>query len=191
MAKAPGAGSVKTRLRPFLTGEQCASLATCFLKDAVSNAVKAVPNVIVALSPADGRAEIESLLGREIALVEQKGNDLGERLASAVMHAERLGFSPIIAIGTDSPTLPPSFLTNTIESFRESDTDIVLGGTRDGGYYLIGLRKMTPGIFDGVSWSSEHVYRETLENAKRIGLSNRVDLPIWHDVDVPAVLVAL
>lgn len=161
------------------------------MKDTVSNAVKAAPNVIVAFSPADGRAEIESLIGGEIALIEQKGNDLGEGLASAFTHAERMGFSPIIAIGSDSPTLPLSFMTNAIESFRESDTEIVLGGTRDGGFYLIGLRKMAHGIFHGVSWSSEHVYRETLENAKQFGLTIPIELPVWYDVDVPADLVAL
>ena len=191
MAKVPLAGSVKTRLRPFLTDDQCCSLAACFLKDTVSNALKVTPNVIVAFYPPEGRVKIESLLTGEITLVEQKGDDLGERLASAVTHAEALGFGPVSAIGTDSPTLPTAILKTAVESFRESDIDIVLGGTCDGGYYLIGLRKMTPGIFHGISWSSERVYRETIENAKQIGLMNLVELPVWYDVDTPADLVCL
>lgn len=191
MAKVPIVGLVKTRLRPFLTDEQCCSLAACFLKDTVSNALKVTPNVIVAFYPPEGRAEIESLVTGEITLVEQKGDDLGERLASAVTHAEALGFGPVSAIGTDSPTLPSEILKTAAESFRESEADLVLGGTRDGGYYLIGLRKMMPGIFHGVTWSSENVYRETIENAKRIGLKNLLELPVWHDVDVPTDLVAL
>ncbi len=105
------------------------------------------------------RRAIESFMTGEIALVEQEGDD----------HAERRGFSPIIAIGADSPTLPSAILKTAVESFRESDADLVLGGTRDGGYYLIGLRKMVPSIFDGVSWSSDHVYAKRSKTRNESG----------------------
>lgn len=191
MAKVPRAGQVKTRLRPFLTDEQCASLAICFLKDTVANAVKAAPKVVVAFSPPEDRKLIESFLTNEIILIEQQGNDLGERLESAIESAENLGSSPIITIGTDSPTLPLKTLTAAVESFRESEIGAVLGATKDGGYYLIGLRKSIPEIFENVSWSSANVYRETIEKAKNVGIENLIELPVWHDIDVPADLIFL
>lgn len=191
MAKVPRPGEVKTRLRPFLTDEQCASLAICFLKDTAANAAKISPNVIVAFSPPEQRTEIETLLPAKTVFVEQYGGNLGERLKSAIESAENLGYSPIITIGTDSPTLPLKTLQSAVESFRESEIGAVLGATKDGGYYLIGLRKSIPEIFEDVSWSSESVYRETLEKAKSVGIENLVELPVWYDVDVPADLIFL
>ena len=77
MAKVPRPGEVKTRLRPFLTGEQCAALAACFLKDTAANAAEISPNVIVAFSPPEHRTEIESLLPDETVFIEQHGSDCG------------------------------------------------------------------------------------------------------------------
>lgn len=191
MAKVPRAGEVKTRLRPFLTAEQCASLAVCFLKDTVANAAKISSNIIVAFAPPEQRTEIESLLPDEIVFIEQHGSNLGERLKSAIKDAENLGFNSIITIGTDSPTLPLKTLQSAVESFLEPAADLVLGATKDGGYYLIGLRKSIPEIFENVSWSSANVYRETIEKAKSVGIENLIELPAWYDVDVPADLIFL
>ena len=191
MAKVPRAGTVKTRLRPFLSDEQCAELAVCFLKDTVSKAAKIVQNVFVAFSPAEYQKEIAALLPDDIFLLEQKGNDLGERLASAIENAENRGFNPIITIGTDSPTLPLNILRSAIESFFEPETDLVLGATEDGGYYLIGMRKLIRGIFENIAWSSDSVYRQTLESAQRGGIKNLLTLPKLYDVDFPSNLVYL
>jgi len=191
MTKVPTPGSVKTRLRPFLTSEQASSLAACFLKDTVSNALKVTPNVIAAFYPPERRKEIEAIIPDEVVLIEQRGSGLGEKLEAALNDVEALGFSPIMTLGSDSPSLPHEILKTAIESFREPETDFLLGETQDGGFYLIGLRKMTPGIFHGITWSSQNVFRETIANAKRIGLSNRLELPVWYDVDLPEDLIML
>jgi len=191
MTKVPTPGSVKTRLQPFLTSEQSSSLAVSFLKDTVSNALKITPNVIAAFYPPERRKEIEAIIPDEVALLEQRGNGLGDRLEAALKDVEAHGFSPMIVLGSDSPSLPHEILKNAIESFREPETDFLLGETKDGGFYLIGLRKVAPGIFHGIPWSSQNVFGETIANAARIGLSNRLKLPVWYDVDLPEDLIML
>lgn len=191
MAKVPRAGMVKTRLRPFLSDAQCAELAVCFLKDTVAKAAQITSNIIVAFSPAEDRKEIAALLPLDIILIEQKGLNLGEKLASAIRGSENRGFNPVITIGTDSPTLPLNILRSAVESFHNSKTDLVLGASSDGGYYLIGMRKLIDELFENIAWSSESVYRETVENARRSGIKNLRELPVWYDVDYPAELIRL
>jgi uncharacterized protein len=190
MAKVPRKGKVKTRLNPFLIDEQTESLATCFLQDTISNAVQITSNIIVAYTPRNGRKRLIELLPPNLNLFEQKGSDLTEKLESVIEYAESLSFNPIIIIGADSPTLPPDYIQIAIESFRSDETDIALGGTKDGGFYLIGLRKKHSGLFDSVAWSSDSVYRQIAANVERLGL-NLFSLRHWYDVDTPDDLIFL
>ena len=191
MAKVPRKGTVKTRLSPVLPETQCVELAGCFLKDAYQNAKKITPNVIVAFAPADGRKEIENLLNENVILIEQKGNDLGERMNSACLFAESKNFSPVIIIGTDSPDLPPGFIKQAIEFFENDETKIVLGAANDGGYYLIGLRNATQELFENVEWSSARTFEQTAANARRIFGCEPAEIPVWYDVDTPEDLEIL
>ena len=60
--------------------------------------------------------------------------------------------------------------------------DLVLGPALDGGYYLIGLKRMVPDIFVGIPWSTERVLGLTKEKAANLGLKIAL-LPPWRDVD--------
>jgi len=42
--------------------------------------------------------------------------------------------------------------------------EAVLGPCPDGGYYLIGLRRMRVGLFREVRWGTPHAFRDTLAN---------------------------
>src|SRR5437868_3277954 len=110
MVKAPRAGLAKTRLAPPLSELDAASLAACFAQDVVNNARSIVSGLIIAYAPADGRAALATLLPGGLLWLAQQGQDLGARLVAAIAHAALLGFSPVIVLGTDSPTLPPAFI---------------------------------------------------------------------------------
>lgn len=190
MAKVPRAGRVKTRLRPFLSGEQASELAVCFLQDTISTIKNLSENVIVAFTPAGERRTIEAVLPGDLSFIEQKGHDLTERLESVIEFAANRNFSPIIVIGADSPTLPAEFVRKAIESFESDETDIALGATEDGGFYLIGLRGKYFGLFENIRWSSEFVFRQTAENIERLNLK-LFQLPRWYDVDTADDLIFL
>src|SRR5262249_17733006 len=70
------------------------------------------------------------------------------------------------------------------------ETDVVLGPTEDGGYYLIGLRAAQAALFDDVPWSTSAVLAVTLKKAAAVGLRT-VCLPTWFDVDTPGALARL
>lgn len=183
MTKVPQPGIVKTRLRPFLSDEQCVELSRCFLADTVAKALSVTTKVIVAYSAIGDEGLILDLLPESTTCIKQNGKDLGARMASAIDFASSNGCGPIIVIGTDSPTMPLVVLETSLQRLAEPATELVLGGTEDGGYYLIGLKHNIPSIFQDIPWSSDKVYSTTLERAAQTGLTGIVELPLWYDID--------
>jgi rSAM/selenodomain-associated transferase 1 len=191
MVKAPRAGAVKTRLVPPLDAALAASLAGCFALDTVAAVRRVVRDVVVAYAPDDGRGALEALFKDEGLLwFAQRGEDLGTRIESAASHAFTRGHGPVVVVGTDSPTLPTSFVERAIASLSAGEADVALGPTEDGGYYLVGLRQKFGGLFRNVEWSTPRVYRQTAGNAARLGL-RVLELPRWYDVDTRADLLRL
>ena len=59
---------------------------------------------------------------------------------------------------------------------------VVLGPSRDGGYYLVGMNQPVPEIFSGMTWSHEHVLAQTTDKLTRLDIDFGL-LPEWFDVD--------
>lgn len=190
MVKAPRPGAVKTRLTPTLPPDRAASLAAAFAQDVVANARLVCGRVLVAYAPADGAATLAPLLPDAALWVEQQGADLGARMDNAMAYAEAQGFAPLVVIGTDSPTLPQSYLQRAFDALVSGDADMTIGPTDDGGYYLIGTRRHIPGLFSGVTWSTPSACAQTVANAQRLGLRSLSLLP-WYDIDTFDDLVRL
>jgi len=190
MVKVPYPGTVKTRLQPFLTPEKCAELAAAFLRDAENKAKTVCNNTILAYSPVEQRnALLVNISQSKNILVEQTGANLGERMFNAFEFAFAQDSDAVVMIGTDSPTFPADFIGQAF-NFLKTDSDIVLGKTEDGGFYLIGLRKNHIGLLDNIAWSSASVFEQTTRNVKRLGLRLK-QIPKWYDVDTAADLFRL
>ncbi|MCA1579657.1 MAG: TIGR04282 family arsenosugar biosynthesis glycosyltransferase [Acidobacteria bacterium] len=190
MAKDPRAGSVKTRLVPRLTQAEAAELAICFLRDTVLNVQRVIDHVMVAYTPADARSHLEMIAPSGLLWFEQTGRNLGERLESVAIHVSDLGFCPFVILGADSPTLPTSFIQQALEVLIRDQTEIALGPTADGGYYLVGLNSPVPGLFHNIDWSTPLAYEQTATNATAFDLRLHA-LPKWYDIDTPADLCRL
>lgn len=188
MAKVPEAGKVKTRLQSVLSAEKCAEFAECLLQDAINKA-KILPTLLIlAYSPSDKNRFFDLFLDHKIIFVPQEGTDLGERMFNAFQFAFEQNLDSIVMIGTDSPVFPARFIENAFDLLTESDA--VLGRTDDGGYYLIGLRKLKKEIFENVEWSSPATFRQTAQNIENNELKLTL-LPRSYDVDLPEDLEKL
>ena len=85
-------------------------------------------------------------------------------------------------INADSPSLPPALLTQAATILLGGGERLVLGPSNDGGYYLIGARRLHRPLFQDISWSTSAVFEQTVAQARRLGLEVSV-LPEWYDVD--------
>ena len=187
MVKAPLPGFAKTRLTPPLTTVDAAALSLCFVQDVVTSALTVGANLIVAFTPAEGRSVLGAALPQNVLWLQQQGANLGERLDSVINHAAESAFSPIVVLGADSPTIPPSLIENALHVLTTGAAEIVLGPTTDGGYYLIGFRKPDSAVLRNVTWSSPSTFEQTVRNIKQLELS-LFTLPQWYDVDTFADL---
>ena len=142
MAKMPQAGAVKTRLCPPLTSEEATELYRCFLLDKISQVrTLRAATPVIAYTPLEGRS-LFAALAPGFVLVPQQGADLGARLANCFAHLFAAGYTGVLAIDSDSPTLPTDFLQQAVDLIATPQTDVVVGPSDDGGYYLIGLRQL-------------------------------------------------
>lgn len=189
MAKYPQENKVKTRLSPFLNGQQSAQLAMCFLRDTLNKVEKSDKNLIVVFSPSESFAGFSKIVTKSTILHEQIGNDLGERMKNAFQFAFENYFSPVVMIGTDSPTFPMSEIENAFNLLTE--TECVFGKTQDGGFYLIGLNKFIPEIFENVAWSSAQTLTDCINNFRSVLRKEPKFIQDWYDIDEPVDLVKL
>ncbi len=190
LAKAPRPGLAKTRLARGggLSLEQAAGFARAFLVDTLATCARAgAERVVVAYSPAEARSEFEALAPL-VELRPQVEGDLGARIGAAFEEGFAGGAARVVAIGSDTPHLGVDRVSAAFERLQRAE--VVLGPTRDGGYYLVGLRGPRPELFEGVEWSTERVRSQTLAAARRLRL--RVELlDELEDIDGAAELERL
>ena len=180
-ARDPILGKVKTRLSPFLEEDVILKLYTCFLQDSLYN-IRQVENVdrFVGVAPSNESGFFNGTLGSDIRIFVQEGENLGDKMRGAIQDRFTEGYERVVIIGSDSPSLPVSYIYRAVGS----DKDMVLGPSTDGGYYLIGMRGKVVEVFKDVTWGTETVLQETCEHLVQNGASLEL-LPVWYDVDTP------
>jgi len=194
MAKAPRPGKVKTRLSPPLTLDESAALNVCFLRDTSQNLADvahfANADGLVCYTPVGEEALFDGILPQTFRLIPQRGDGFGERLFAAAEDILACGYSSVCLIDSDSPTVPAAAFEQAVKELARDGDRVVLGGSVDGGYYLIGLKAAHPAPFTHIHWSTETVYAETMAALEGAGIEV-VELPTWYDVDDGTTLEVL
>ena len=187
-ARWPEAGRVKSRLSPALPAALACRLHRALVLDTaeMAGAVPAARSLLYWSDAPAGRPDFPLPGGVEPR--DQRGADLGERLARALAEMLEAANEGAVAIGTDCPDLEAPVVVAAFEALRAHD--LVLGPTRDGGYYLIGLKRPAPALFAGMEWGTERVLEQTLARAASAGLKAH-RLETLEDVDTPADLIRL
>jgi rSAM/selenodomain-associated transferase 1 len=109
----------------------------------------------------------------------QEGNSFGARMQKAFELAFK-DHEKVVIIGSDCDELTPNIIKEAFEHLTESE--VVLGPAKDGGYYLLGLKKVYPELFTNKQWSTSSVFSDTLNDIKRLKLSLYL-LPVLSDID--------
>lgn len=110
---------------------------------------------------------------------QQQGNDLGERMAHAFEVALQRAEAAII-VGSDIAQIDTSIIEQAFAAL--SSHDYVIGPAIDGGYYLLGMKRHSPELFQDMEWSTNQVAQITqeriLENGGTLGFA-----PTLSDID--------
>ena len=184
-SKPPRAGAVKTRLIPVLGAGGAAALHGALL-DRSLRVARAYGVAEVQLHVTDtGDESLGACAARHgVALLAQRGEDLGERMHAACVHAlevDRCG--AVVLIGSDCAVLSPEHLSRAFAALREG-CEAVFGPAEDGGYVLVGLSRPATALFSGMVWSTPTVMAETRSRLRDLGRTWR-ELELLWDVDRP------
>ncbi|MCF8243792.1 MAG: TIGR04282 family arsenosugar biosynthesis glycosyltransferase [Saprospiraceae bacterium] len=110
---------------------------------------------------------------------EKSGQALGERMSKAFDEILRQHQRAVI-VGSDVPGITPAILHDAFEKLATHD--FTIGGTDDGGYYLLGMNAHEPAVFQGIEWSTAAVFSQTMEVIGRLGKTCH-QLPVLPDID--------
>ena len=181
----PEPGKTKTRMIPALGEEGAAKLQRQMTEDTLVKAKKLQEfhPVFVEIHFTGGNQPLmQAWLGADVIYRQQNEGDLGNRMASAFEASFAAGMTGVVIIGTDCPDLDTQIMADAFQFLKAND--LVLGPAQDGGYYLIGLRRLVPELFVGIDWGTSQVRQQTVEIADNLGLAIAF-LPILYDIDRP------
>jgi len=185
--RAPFEKRVKTRLAKTIGRQRASQFYSLCVNTVVDQMMGLAPTIakyIFLAEPVDA-AKIKYLKDRGFSIEVQEGVNLGDRLCNAFYRMFQKGIKKTVIVASDVPDLSAVIVKEAIHSL--DGNDLVIGPSHDGGYYLIGIRKLDEFLFDGLSWGTERVLRQTLDAADRARL--RVwQLPTLMDIDTEADL---
>lgn len=166
-AKVPRLGFGKSRIAVVL-GEAWAFEIACQLLQHTLTICDPFPRVTVCFTPDE--ADLSGLPPMRPSWVTsaQGSGDLGERLARAFRRAFQAGALSVVVIGTDCPEIKSVDIRDAWAAL--SSHDLVVGPALDGGYWLLGMNRFIPEVFDGVPWSTDQVLVETLSRSAALSL---------------------
>lgn len=188
----PEAGKTKTRLIPKLGAEGAAQLQKRLTERVVlqTNLLAQRLGIKTVVHYAgDSREMMMSWLG-SMNCVEQVDGDLGQKMRSAFEHTFADGAETAVLIGSDIPDITTDLLQQAFTSLLTKE--VVIGPSKDGGYYLIGLvakqsAQLIPLLFEKMHWSTAELFATTMHRLGKAGYDVAI-LPTLRDIDLPTDL---
>ena len=182
MAKHWTPGRVKTRLGRRLGMQRAAKVHCLFVQCLLRHlGGKGEWEGCLVVWPPQSLAEMKAAAaGGFWQVVPQSKGDLGAKMHAFLRQQFRRGKGPVVLLGADVPDLPRERIR---QAFRLLESyDAVLGPSHDGGYYLLGLSRDVPELFQQIAWGTSQVWAQSVERLRRAEVPWAA-LPPWPDVD--------
>lgn len=184
MAKAAQPGHVKTRLAQSLSSQEIIELYKCLVEDTVQLARSVATDALAIVCPSSDVSDLSSWLPR-IEIVAQQGDGLAAGLVSAFRVFIGRGYRHVVALDGDSPQIPSETLAQAFDLLDSSD--VVVGPTTDGGYYLVGAKALEAGLFNQQRMGTIGALDWLLTTARTLNLKVALT-DTAYDVDEPGDL---
>lgn len=176
--KSPQLGKAKTRLAATIGAAKALEVYEALLQHTCSVLLESPGDKMVFYAEKISHDDLWSEAGFKKDL--QPEGDLGDRMKKAFQTGFAMGYEKVVIIGSDCYDLQIHHLQEAFQALEE--TDLVFGPALDGGYYLMGMKKIHHELFDNKSWSTDKLLGETLETAQQQGLSFHL-LEALSDID--------
>ena len=131
---------------------------------------------------------LEDIVPSYVKCFPQQGKDLGEKMMNAFNHLLNKGYNKVALMGSDVPNIQPEDILSSFEALDNSD--IALGPTLDGGYYLIGMKNIHKELFEEkLKWGNKSVLEGTIDIANNLNLKTALVKKL-RDIDTKEDLIA-
>ena len=174
-ARKPVLGTVKTRLAKGIGEEKALQIYIKLLQHTRAVAKQVQCDCFIFLTE-----PTEDDFWNGFFCEQQQGNTLGEKMQHAFEMLFKKGYNHCVIVGSDCPNLEKEIVENAFISLSEND--VTIGPAGDGGYYLLGMKKLISPLFKNKDWSTENVFKQTIEDVTNLQLTFKV-LPLLNDVD--------
>ena len=186
-SRLPIGKETKTRLANCLSENERESLHFAMWKDIFNEVLKIKINTDIFLYWT-GSGDIKNYLEfvpASFQICKQIGSNLGEKMSNASKNIFDLGYKNAIIIGSDIPELKSEYINRAFEILI--DNDIALGPSYDGGYWLIGMKKFSPDVFNISSWGNSSVLNATVQHLQKSNLTYKFtdklrDIDTYEDI---------
>ena len=179
MVKEPRPGRVKTRLG-YSIGM---TTAAWWFRHQTQRLLRRLHDprwdLILAVSPAH-EGMCSRVWPQSLTRIPQSQGNLGHRMRSVF---QSLPPGPVCIIGADIPMVTPNKIWQAFRSLGNHDA--TFGPAPDGGYWLIGLKRIKPTpphLFDHVRWSSATTLQDTMDSIPDLNISLIAELSDVDDV---------
>ncbi|MCH2084367.1 MAG: TIGR04282 family arsenosugar biosynthesis glycosyltransferase [Saprospiraceae bacterium] len=176
--KNPELGKVKTRLAETVGDEKALEIYKALLKHTKDVALQLNADRMLYYSE-DVPEEEDMWPDDDFQKYIQYGEVLGERMYYAFEDALAVHDKAII-IGSDCASLTPEIVAEAFDALDRFN--FVVGPATDGGYYLLGMKKLQIEMFQQMPWSTDQVLPETLARINALG-KTVYQLPELSDID--------
>jgi uncharacterized protein len=170
-------GKVKTRLAATIGDENALAIFQYLVNYTCKFAEKVEADKFLFYSD---YVDNDVVLPENFKKMTQNGIDLGERMSNAFRKVFELGYENVIIIGTDCYELNAKILNNSFQKLAKND--LVIGPANDGGYYLLGMKKLHEKLFQNKIWSSDSVAYETMKDIEKMQMTCFETEPL-NDID--------
>lgn len=116
----------------------------------------------------------------------QSKGDLGIKMYKAFENLFLKAYEKVIIIGSDLYDLSPQLISDAFDALKQNE--FVIGPAKDGGYYLLGMKKLNKKIFENKVWSTESVLSDTMKDLEGKNTKLLIEL---NDIDTYEDLISI
>ena len=183
--KNPEMGKVKTRLAKTI-GNNSALLVYKHLLQYTKNTALELEDIDCSVHYSNFIDPYDLWDNNSFRKLKQEEGDLGFRMMNAFRCSFEDNYEKVVIIGSDCYELTADTIRHAFEQLENNDC--VIGPANDGGYYLLGMRKFTPELFQNKEWSTSAVYSSTVEDCRKMNLSvasleEMIDIDEFSDIE--------